>query len=430
MGDLIYILLAIAECSVLYSFAGLCYPRRKPNWIRWGLAAAFFATAVFFSAGNRVIFDVQFTMYMAFFQAIVFTVSLWAIYKVKLLFSFSVCYFYFAVIGLIESAGLSFLTLNRDFVADYELFWRPYTLYLTVLLALILILWIILVYRGHVKRKKLYFQLKPGILIVLGLVAQVLSYIYLNFDIMDTIYGLWLSMLLGSIAFFGVIAFLLISKNYARAMHESQLVRQQDIQLKEQLKEMARSEAEKAKMLHDHKHDFLLMKQLVSNGQQDALLEFLDEKILISDQAKGKYYTGNAMADFVLAMKEARAVDENIDFQVECTTLEETSGSYDLCILLSNLLDNALEACCEMAGKHPYIQVKLGRQGKMIWLHIMNSSARAPIVKNGQFMTSKPDKSLHGYGLMSVRQIVERYHGSIDFDYDDTYFSVKILMEY
>lgn len=191
---------------------------------------------------------------------------------------------------------------------------------------------------------------------------------------------------------------------------------------------MARSEKEKSKLLHDHKHDFLLMKQLVCDGQYDALLEFLDQKILNNDQAKKKYYTGNAMVDFVLAIKEANAVCANIDFQVECTTLSEASASYDICILLSNLLDNALEACQEMAGKQPWIRVKLGRQGRMLWIHMVNSSSRMPVVKNGQFITSKPDKSLHGYGLVSVCQIVERYCGTIDFDYDAAHFSVKILM--
>lgn len=428
MGDLIYILLAIAECGVLYSFSGLCYPHRKQTMLRRGLGVGLFAITVFFSAGNRVIFDIQFTLQMAFLQTVFFTALLYIIYKMKFIFSFSISFFYFSAIGLMESAGLSLLKINKNFEAYYQWFWQPYTVYLAVLMIIFLTLWTVLGYRKYIKKGKNYFPLKSGILITLGIVAQLLSIIYLNFQYLGTTHGLWLSMLLGGIAFFGVIAFLVISKSYARTIYESRLVRQQDIQLKNQLKEMERSEEEKAKLLHDHKHDFLLLKQLACDGQYNELVEALNQRLLSIGQTKKKYYTGNASVDFVLGMKEARAVCENIDFQVECTTLREVPASYDLCILLSNLLDNALEACKKMGEKRSYIKVKLGSQGQMIWVHIFNSCNKMPVVKGGKFITSKTDKSIHGYGLMSVRQIVERYHGSIDFDYDTTYFNVKILM--
>ena len=98
------------------------------------------------------------------------------------------------------------------------------------------------------------------------------------------------------------------------------------------------------------------------------------------------------MVDLVLAMKENRAACEKIDFQIECAILGEISACYDVCILLSNLLDNAVEACCELKEKHPYIHVTLGRQEQVLWLYILNSSPKAPVVKNGRFISSKMDK--------------------------------------
>ena len=429
MRDMVYILLAVAQCGFLYSFAQMCYRKRKPNRIRQGAAAGLFALTVFLPAGNRVIFDIQFTMQMAIPQSFFFAFLLWILYRMKLILSFSVCYFYFSLVGLAESAGLSVLILNRDFEADYKLFWKPYTLYLTVLLGIFLVLWIVLINIGYRKKQKIYFPLKSGLLILLGVIAQILSYTYLNFDDLSTASGLWLSMFLGSIAFFGVTAFLAISKSYAKMAYESQIVKQQDIQLKAQLEELVQAEEEKSKLLHDHKHDFLIMKQLERNGAYDKLSEVLNQKILESSQVKRKYYTGNVMVDLVLAMKENRAACEKIDFQIECAILGEISACYDVCILLSNLLDNAVEACCELKEKHPYIHVTLGRQEQVLWLYILNSSPKAPVVKNGRFISSKMDKNLHGYGLVSVRQTVEKYHGSIDFDYDDTFFRVKVLME-
>lgn len=229
MGNLIYILLAIAECGVWYSFSGLCYQQRKKNMLRRGVATGLFVVTIFVTAGNRGIFAIQFSPFIAFFQSVFFCGLLWLIYKISFVSSLSGCYFYFASIGLLESLGLSVLKINKNFEADYEWFWKPYTVYLAALMIIFCILWAVLGDRKYIKNKKIYFPLRSAVLIILGVVAQLLSLIYLNFEYLGITHGLWLSMLLGSIAFFGVTAFLVISKSYTRMMYESQLVRQQDM---------------------------------------------------------------------------------------------------------------------------------------------------------------------------------------------------------
>ena len=88
MRDMVYILLAVVQCGFLYTFAQMCYRKRKPNRIRQGAAAGLFALAVFLPAGNRVIFDIQFTMLMAIPQSCLFAFLLLILYRMKFIISF------------------------------------------------------------------------------------------------------------------------------------------------------------------------------------------------------------------------------------------------------------------------------------------------------------------------------------------------------
>ena len=65
---------------------------------------------------------------------------------------------------------------------------------------------------------------------------------------------------------------------------------------------------------------------------------------------------------------------------------------------------------------------------QIILLQMRNTSTEIPKRKNEQFITSKQEKNKHGLGLESVRRIVEKYEGCIDFEYDTTMFQVKILV--
>lgn len=100
----------------------------------------------------------------------------------------------------------------------------------------------------------------------------------------------------------------------------------------------------------------------------------------------------------------------------------------DCIMLMGNLLDNAIEAAdkCEDGRKNIYCVVR--NVNDMLIIKVKNSSISAPIVRKGRFLTNKKEKEKHGWGIESVKRIVEKYDGEIDFQYGSTYFETVVII--
>lgn len=94
---------------------------------------------------------------------------------------------------------------------------------------------------------------------------------------------------------------------------------------------------------------------------------------------------------------------------------------------MENLLENAIEAAskCELKRK---IVFELKNINDVLLLKIWNTSCKFPYVKKDRFITDKDDSNVHGWGVKSVKSIVNKYNGSIEFKYDETFFEVDIII--
>lgn len=132
----------------------------------------------------------------------------------------------------------------------------------------------------------------------------------------------------------------------------------------------------------------------------------------------------------MLSAKEQTAMDNSIhcDFQIG---LEETPpiDNIDLCSLLANTLDNAIEACCKIPDySMRFLTLKARCKNNYFSYELVNSKVNAVVEESGHYKTSKNDSSLHGIGLENVERIVEKYGGDMKIDYTDDTFTVTILV--
>ena len=95
-------------------------------------------------------------------------------------------------------------------------------------------------------------------------------------------------------------------------------------------------------------------------------------------------------------------------------------------ILLGNLLDNAIEAAVLSPEGEKMIHIQMIGKGAIMIIHIENSIVQMPVEKNGQLVSSKADSAEHGWGMKSIRSIVEQNHGRMKYAYDDKTFSISI----
>jgi sensor histidine kinase regulating citrate/malate metabolism len=100
----------------------------------------------------------------------------------------------------------------------------------------------------------------------------------------------------------------------------------------------------------------------------------------------------------------------------------------DVASLFGNLLDNALECVIgEEEGKR-IISLNVRREKDMLLIHIHNHCSVSPVFKDGLPVTTKGDDHYHGFGMRSVRYLVEKYRGDMRAIWDADVFSVDILL--
>ena len=100
----------------------------------------------------------------------------------------------------------------------------------------------------------------------------------------------------------------------------------------------------------------------------------------------------------------------------------------DIYTLFANLLDNAIEASLKIPPENRCITLAVRRQSAFLSIHISNYFSGKLLEENGELITLKEDHNAHGYGSKSVRQIVEKYDGSLSYRNEDNVFTVNILI--
>lgn len=134
------------------------------------------------------------------------------------------------------------------------------------------------------------------------------------------------------------------------------------------------------------------------------------------------------MRNQILDMRCKLMEEKNIFFKVDSKIEKIPMKDIDFVVLLGNLLDNAIEAaekCEEGKGKITCIFRNIN---DMFIFKVKNTSIYKPYEKNTKFYTSKKEKDEHGWGIESVKQIVRKYNGEIDFKYDKDFFEVEIII--
>ena len=181
-----------------------------------------------------------------------------------------------------------------------------------------------------------------------------------------------------------------------------------------------------AKTAHDLKnHLNILYKYMEEKDTESAkaYIEDIRQPFLAKNE---EHFTGNELIDFILNVKAQEAEKRHITMKVETRIGRVGLSDRELNSLLSNLLDNAVEAAQKGEEGERFVEVWMKTVRQMFILKIRNSYTE-PVQKRGaHFVTSKEDKKRHGLGLEIVRDIVEKYDGSFQVSFHEKVFQVLI----
>jgi len=179
---------------------------------------------------------------------------------------------------------------------------------------------------------------------------------------------------------------------------------------------------------HDYRNHIQMMKVLAANGDMDALKVYLDELDTDLNTVDTVVKTGNPMADAILNSKISLARSRNIPTQVDAhIPVKLKMSELDLCCIIGNLFDNAMEASMALPEEKRMIRVYMDMKGTQLYISFTNFTAAKKLNKVGKgFKTSKGEG--HGFGLVRMDDIVSRYDGYLSRNSEDGAFTTEILI--
>jgi hypothetical protein len=202
----------------------------------------------------------------------------------------------------------------------------------------------------------------------------------------------------------------------------------QQIELELKLNDDMISIADKLRKLrHDMNNHIGLIKSLAQSEKYDDLKEYINQIYEDVEMANQLVITENKTLSVLINAKKSLAKEKNIDFQSVVAMQELNMQNKDICTLLGNILDNAIEAA-EKAKSNKYIDLSIQKTEEGCIINCENSLGKKPVVSKGKFVTLKDNTYIHGIGTENIRDIVAKYKGEVNFDYDDEMFNIRVVM--
>lgn len=187
------------------------------------------------------------------------------------------------------------------------------------------------------------------------------------------------------------------------------------------------------KISHDIKNHLESLRGNVDYQQKQEYIDGIESKL---DIYQSYYKTGNAFLDNLLHAKRLEALEKKIEFKVfaDFTPFKRVKNE-DLCVIVSNTIDNALRECQLMKADNPKIECLVQLKARKIkgFLSIicensLRESQAEALRGNSVMETSKEDKKNHGFGVKNIKHVVREYGGEVSFNVVDDMFSVSILI--
>ena len=182
---------------------------------------------------------------------------------------------------------------------------------------------------------------------------------------------------------------------------------------------------------HDYHNHIQTMKAHLAMGRLEELDQYLnelDQDLLTVDTV---IKTGNVMIDAVLNSKISLARQRGIAVDAKAIVpreLDTSISEVDLSLIIGNLMDNAMEACMRVdePGQR-FIRVYIDILKGQLYIYVMNATA-GELKRVGRVYETLKNSRHHGFGLMRIDKVVDRYHGYLERENEEGVFATEVLL--
>lgn len=183
------------------------------------------------------------------------------------------------------------------------------------------------------------------------------------------------------------------------------------------------------RIYHDMKNHIAVLSALMEDADPEPARQYISKIQKPIRELEQKRYTASRIVNIIMNDKVRRAEAAGISLHVKALEVGRNAvEDMDWCTILANLLDNAIEACEKVPEEERRIDFYLVQKDSIIILKISNPYSRGIQAEGDRLRSRKRNKALHGIGLESVRNSVEKYNGTFEFSYEGEVFRVSVML--
>lgn len=226
------------------------------------------------------------------------------------------------------------------------------------------------------------------------------------------------------------IAAVLMTRRYIRNLTDKRIAEYQNDLITKHCEEVQNIYKTMRGWRHDYRNHIQTMRASLEMGNLTELGNYLGELTVDLNTVDTVVKTGNVMADAILNSKLALCKAKSIPYEVTAGIPENCNvNDVEMCVIIGNLLDNAMEACEKIEDKSQrFIRVYIGVFKQQLYVNVTNSMIGVP-VKNGKAYKSSKGEN-HGFGLMRVDRIADKYSGFVNRQFEDGVFGTEIMLPF
>ena len=284
------------------------------------------------------------------------------------------------------------------------------------------------------KKSKMNFGKKEWTFIITIFAASFLSIAAIQItlqknDLSEQYIGILMAAELGLILI-NIICFFMMSilNNSHKAAEELSILKQQD-EIRKQYAENVKYRYEEIRRIrHDMKQSYTVLETLLSESRTTEAIDYIRSGRSAIAQTEVLVDVGNDFVNSILNSKLSTA--KQLGIEVICSSVKDISGieAVDLCTLLGNMLDNAIEAAKQCPSEKSLIEVKITSSDEKLIIQVTNSIKCSVLKENSELKSTKQNPSEHGFGVKSIRLIAQKYFGSAKYFEEDNTLSCRVIL--
>lgn len=209
---------------------------------------------------------------------------------------------------------------------------------------------------------------------------------------------------------------------------EKNLLQQQNNAYMKQLKLITQSQENIRIMRHDMKLHLSTLQSLIEKRDNNSALEYIKTTYNLAGFNNEHAKSGNVIFDSILNYKIFEAKNSGIEVSLNISIPDKLNFQpIDMVIIIGNLFDNAIEATSKL-NNNKKIEIIIEFNRSILYIRVINSFDGELKYRDKKLITTHKDNDNHGFGLQSVQNSIDKYHGTISFHHTDKTFSVDVLL--